>query len=347
MSRGHEDRKRISRAAAKCAVGIFVCVGCGAPPEGDFHGDEPVGRVRDAVTVAEAVNGGCSTTAVWGLSLQIIEQMNCSIPGGALMEVPDRPNFEKGPATLAFLQPPAVAGLVAALDENPSTTLTSQSMLRTVAQQYLLYRWYQNAACGISLAATPGNSNHESGLAIDVSNHAAWQASLEAHDFSWLGSSDPVHFDFAGPGIVDLSGSDVLAFQELWNANNPGDPITEDGDYGPTTASRLEQSPADGFPTPPSCGAAGTGGAAGAAGAGAGGSSAGTGGSAGAVAGAAGAGATPSVRAEDSSSGCGCRSARDRGGSWSVLFLALLLIARQKRARRKLQCPRAARSLHG
>jgi hypothetical protein len=36
-------------------------------------------------------------------------------------------------------------------------------MLRTVAQQYLLYTWYQNGQCGIGLAAKLGNSNHETG----------------------------------------------------------------------------------------------------------------------------------------------------------------------------------------
>jgi len=316
------------RDAAPLASAALAVAACGGP-EPDFHGAEPVGEVVQAATVAEAVDGGCSTTAVWGLSAQIIEQMNCLIPGGALVEVPARPNFVKGPASLAWMQPPAVTAFVAALDSKPGTTLTSNSMLRTVAQQYLLYRWYQKGTCGISLAATPGNSNHESGLAIDVAEHGTWKATLQSEGFSWLGASDPVHFDFAGAGSVDLSGMDVLAFQKLWNLNNPGDPIAEDGDYGPQTEARLSQSPTDGFAIPPSCGvggaagAAGSGGGAGEAGsaamAGAGGAS---GGSAG-VAGAATGGAAAATRAD---SGCGCRSAQSRGnGRWALL--ALLLVA--------------------
>ena len=38
------------------------------------------------------------------------------------------------------------------------TKMTINSMLRTVAQQYLLYHWYQAGQCSISLAATPGTS---------------------------------------------------------------------------------------------------------------------------------------------------------------------------------------------
>jgi len=45
----------------------------------------------------------------------------------------------------------------------------------------------------------------------------------------------------------------VLAFQKLWNRNNPGDKIGEDGAYGPQTEARLKKSPATGFATGASC----------------------------------------------------------------------------------------------
>ncbi|HVY47242.1 MAG TPA: M15 family metallopeptidase, partial [Minicystis sp.] len=104
------------------------------------------------------------------------------------------------------------------------------------------------------LAATPGNSNHESGLAFDVEEYTTWKSALEAHGFAWFGSSDPVHYDYAGQGAVDHRGTDVLAFQQLWNKNHPGDTIAEDGQYGPATEARLQQSPAGGFPVGASCG---------------------------------------------------------------------------------------------
>jgi hypothetical protein len=221
---------------------------------------ERVGTVEEALTVDEAVNGGCSTKIVEGLSKQIIAQAEC-IAMGAFSPVPKRPNVTFGSAVLPSMQEPGRDALLAALDANPGTKMTINSMLRTVAQQYLLYRWYLGAKCGIALAAKPGTSNHETGLAIDVQEYSTWRPKLEAKGFSWLGSNDPVHFDYEGPGSANQSGVGVKAFQQLWNLNHPEDPIAEDGDYGPQTEARLKKSPAEGFATAPTdCGGGGGGG---------------------------------------------------------------------------------------
>ncbi len=205
-------------------------------------------------TVEQAISGGCSTTSVKGLSEQIVAQMNCLVPD-ALAALPARSNLTESAATFAYLQPKAKDALVAALDANPSKSLSINSMLRTVAQQYVLYRWSQTGRCGIALAATPGRSNHESGLALDTSEYSSWRAALEARAFAWFGSADKVHFDYAGSGKSDLRGIDVKAFQMLWNVNHPDDPIGEDGSYGSKTATRLSKSPAGGFPIGASCAA--------------------------------------------------------------------------------------------
>ena len=68
-----------------------------------------------------------------------------------------------------------------------------------------------------------------------------------AHDVP----GDPVHFDHTAS--ADDRGRDVIAFQHLWNLNNPSDHIAEDGDYGPQTQARLMKSPATGFATGPDC----------------------------------------------------------------------------------------------
>jgi len=205
-------------------------------------------RPANAATVEEVVAAaGCSTTAVWGLSVQIVDEANCVMPG-ALADVPDRPNLNKGDAVFPYLQTAARDALVSALDEHSGTTLHVSSMLRTVAQQYLLYRWYQLGLCGIQLAATPGTSNHEQGRALDTSDYGTWDGLFSSYGWDWYGSSDLVHFTYNGAGVVDLAGTDVLAFQRLWNRNHPEDVIDEDGDYGTQTGTRLAQSPADGFP---------------------------------------------------------------------------------------------------
>jgi MYXO-CTERM domain-containing protein len=206
-----------------------------------------------ALTVDEAVTAGCSTSQLAGLNAQIIAQGNCIVPG-AYVELPARPNANFGSAVLPFLEEPARDALQQALDDNPGVNVSINSMLRTVAQQYLLYRWDQLNTCGIGLAASPGNSNHETGLAIDLSEYNTWRPILSGYGFQWFGSGDPVHFDYSGPGAIDHRGVDVMAFQQLWNINNPGDLIDDDGSYGPQTEARLVQSPAEGFPIGANCG---------------------------------------------------------------------------------------------
>jgi len=257
-----------------CAALLLACVA----EEPAFDAplvDEHVGQVGSALTVEEAVSAGCSTAQLTALNLQIIAQGNCIAPG-AYYELPAKPKVQLGSAVLPFIQEPARDALVTAIDANIDKALNIQSMLRTVAQQYLLYRWYQLGQCGISLAAKPGNSNHETGLAIDISQYDSWKAILQGQGFKWLGASDPWHFDYTGPGAVDHKGVDVKAFQQLWNKNHSDDTIDDDGIYGPQTEARLKQAPAEGFAVgPDDCGEGGAGGAGGTGAGGAGGALAG------------------------------------------------------------------------
>lgn len=221
-------------------------------PEPDGDTEEGVSEITAGGTVADAINGGCSTTSVFGLSEQIVKETNCLVPG-ALAAVPNRSDFKKSASTFAFLQTPGRDALVKMLDAD-SRTFSVNSMLRTVAQQYLLFAWFQQGRCGIQAAATPGKSNHETGLALDTSDFAAFRPALEARGFKWFGNGDKVHFDYVGAGVRNLVGTDVRAFQRLWNLNNPGDKITVDGLYGPQTEGRLKKSPAAGFAKGSSCG---------------------------------------------------------------------------------------------
>jgi uncharacterized protein (TIGR03382 family) len=136
----------------------------------------------------------------------------------------------------------AKADLIAA---GNAATLSVNSGFRTVAQQYLLYRWDQLGRCGISVAASPGRSNHESGRAVDLGNWSSRVGTMKSHHWSHSVPGDPVHFD--NTRSPDNRGDDVKAFQRLWNRNHPSDKISVDGDYGPQTAARLKKSPATGF----------------------------------------------------------------------------------------------------
>ncbi|MEO7729740.1 MAG: M15 family metallopeptidase [Kofleriaceae bacterium] len=127
------------------------------------------------------------------------------------------------------------------------------SAFRTVAAQYLLLEWFNRGRCGITAAAAVGRSNHESGRAVDVGNFSSRISAMAAHHWSHDVPGDPVHFDHLSS--ADIRGKDTLAFQRLWNRNNPSDKISEDGDYGPQTEARLQKSPATGFAKGAICGA--------------------------------------------------------------------------------------------
>ncbi|MFO0547363.1 MAG: M15 family metallopeptidase [Polyangiaceae bacterium] len=203
-------------------------------------------------TVLQAASRTCSTSSVDGLSRQIIAQSRCIDPD-AYVPVPSRPNLAKSGHVNLFLDAAARDRLLAVLDASPKRTMTVNSALRTVAQQYLLFRWGANHKCGIQLAANPGESNHETGLALDIAEAPKWRAALEAQGFHWLGEIDRVHFDYAGPTASSRRNIDVMAFQQLWNRNHPDDTIAANGRYSAETEERLKKSPADGFATGPSC----------------------------------------------------------------------------------------------
>lgn len=206
-------------------------------------------------TVQDAAAGSCTTVSVEGLSKQIIEQARCMNPK-AVVPLPSRANLVTGPHVFPYMQADARDHLVRVLDAHKSATMKLNSALRTVAQQYLVWRWSASKSCGVELATRPGESNHELGLALDVAEHASWRSALEAEQFHWLGASDRVHFDYKIGDAQPRKMTDVLAFQRLWNKNHPKDPVNEDGVYSPQTEQRLKKAPPDGFDIGPSCGKA-------------------------------------------------------------------------------------------
>jgi|SRR4028118_237429 Putative peptidoglycan-binding domain-containing protein len=189
---------------------------------------------------------GCSTEIVNGLSQQLIHQMNLIVPD-ALVSFDDL-NVDLGGAAYPYLQPPAKQALQLAIQDR-GVKMHVNSAYRTIAQQLLLYTW--GSGCGYSVVAPPGESNHQSGLAIDIEDYHGWRPYLEAHGWRWLGDFDPPHFDYVGGGTTDINRTAMLALQELWNKNHPNEKIDEDGRYGFQTESALNRSPALGFDKAP------------------------------------------------------------------------------------------------
>ena len=227
---------------------VVVLAGCGdsapaipdaAPPDA-FLGTPSI----EGTPVESFETTACSTETVLALSRQIAEEVDCLMPG-QLVKFDAGPMLQiTGVAVLPYLGMPARDALYAAV-ATATAPIQITSAFRTVVQQYLLNRWFQLGRCGITAAADPGRSNHESGRALDVSNYTAWITKLGAQGWAHDVPGDPVHFDhLASP---DIRGADVLAFQRLWNRNAPADPIAEDGSYGPTTEARVKRAPAEGF----------------------------------------------------------------------------------------------------
>ncbi|HEV7554333.1 MAG TPA: M15 family metallopeptidase [Kofleriaceae bacterium] len=201
-----------------------------------------------ASTVGDYGGSGCSTAVVIGLSKQIAEEANCEKPGSFVSFQPGNGITISSSAVLPFLEENARDDLQKVA---VNASLQINSGLRTLAQQYLLVAWFNQHRCGITAAASVGNSNHEGGRAVDVQNYSSRISAMSARGWKHDVPGDPVHFDHTSS--PDGRGLDVKAFQTLWNRNHPGDLIAVDGDYGPMTAARLKASPATGFAIGPSC----------------------------------------------------------------------------------------------
>lgn len=187
------------------------------------------------------------TSIVRGLTRQIIAEMNLIIPN-VLVNSEDLNIEASGSAVNLFFQPAAKEALRLAIKDR-GIKLKVTSAYRTCVQQYILFRRYKaGQLCGISIAARPGLSNHEDGFALDIPDFEGWKPFLTQYGWEWFGWGDSVHFTFLGGSTRDdVSNIGVQAFQRLWNKNNPNDRIAEDGDFGPETEKRLNQSPINGF----------------------------------------------------------------------------------------------------
>ena len=236
------------------ATTAFALACSAAPNPYDTDGPEPVDQESAELTATDpvslAVSTSCTTLSVHGLSQQLVDEIQCLKPN-TLESIANVSKVSLGSAVFPYLQQPA-ADTLSKVVAARGTTLTIDSALRTLPQQYLLYQWYLQGRCGIPLAAAPGQSNHESGLAMDVEDSAGWRPYLQNHGWQWLGSSDPAHYTYVAGG-TDIRSLSVLAFQKLWNLNHPSDLLVEDGAYGTETEKRLVKSPVGGFAKGSTC----------------------------------------------------------------------------------------------
>jgi hypothetical protein len=221
--------------------------------EPDFHGEDVLADdsvlFAGTVKVGDYAAGHCSTAALRPLSMQIAREINCMSPGTLKRMVEGNGiKFTSG-AVIPYLEADAVADLKRVANATGSVRINSA--FRSVAQQWLLYRWWQQGRCGIAAAARPGLSNHESARAVDLANWSAVKTAMKNRGWAHNVPGDVVHFEHLSS--PDIRGMDVRAFQRLWNRNHPGDKIAVDGIYGPQTSARIAKSPIGGFAKGPTC----------------------------------------------------------------------------------------------
>src|SRR6185436_18316557 len=224
-----------------CSLMVFAA--CGPPEPGeDSYIDHAPGVFQAGLTAGQA--GGCDTSIVAGLTEQLVAELNCIAPN-TMVDFCGA-NITLSGAVQPYLNPAAAADMKAAVAAS-GTNITLSSAYRSVAQQYLLYKWWQAGQCSIQAAAAPGKSNHQSGRAIDVPSYNFWISKLQAHGWTWFGSGDLVHFDYNS--APNLGSNSVLAFQRLWNKNHSTGKLAEDGDWGPASEAAMAQAPTTGFGT--------------------------------------------------------------------------------------------------
>jgi N-acetylmuramoyl-L-alanine amidase len=178
---------------------------------------------------------GCTTGICRTLDLQIIAELQV-LTNGELVKIKTRDKLVLADNVHPYLNRKAEESLGKI---NYTKILSLNSCYRTVAQQLILF---QNAQkCGL-IAAKPGKSNHQSGLAIDINDSHYWQEQLEYLGWNKLGSFDDMHFDFNGTNLQSLS---IKAFQVLANKNNYI--LSLDGELGAETLYALRNAPVEGF----------------------------------------------------------------------------------------------------
>ena len=182
---------------------------------------------------------------------QLLAEFDIIAPG-KLVNIDDL-NVTFGSAVIPFVGGPTAKAKLKAAIAARGVKLSINSAYRTFAQQYLLFREknFGPGGCGITRVAQPGQSNHESGLALDINSPLAWKPFLAAQGWRWFGPKDLPHYDFIGGG-TDLRSLGIRAFQSLWNKHNPKDLLKVDGKLGrdwqnSETIKRLLKTPKDGF----------------------------------------------------------------------------------------------------
>lgn len=220
---------------------FFALAACSDAPE-------PVAlATRTApLSLAEVAMERCDTPPelVDGLSAQLVDAINCLRPG-TLSDIPigaDIGLLRAGRP--AYVDARGLDDLIAAADDGDRQMIVRWSY-RDVALQHLF--WLQDDFRGCAVAAPAGLSNHQNGLAVDLNDWQYWQPIMARHGWANQLPNDRVHFDYQRADDVGLGALSLLAFQALWNKNNPDAEIPTSSELDGETYDALSAAPIEGF----------------------------------------------------------------------------------------------------
>ncbi len=232
-------------------------------PSAHEHVDAALGPLPTAQTVGDLIDARkCSTGPTTTLNVQIAAEINCALPQ-AFAPIGHIPNISLGYGANPMMQAPAATALERAAARSPWLVMRVNSTWRSPLQQFILKSW--EGSCGVGLAANPGRSQHESGLALDIPLESVYEFhdDLKAEGWRWFcdatnqgfanGCRDVPHYT-ASAGGRDMRALGLRAFGRLWNRAHPDDPIPVDGRFSKRTAARMRRAPLSGFPTGTTCG---------------------------------------------------------------------------------------------
>eukprot|EP00118_Oscarella_pearsei_P021009 m.233549 g.233549 ORF g.233549 m.233549 type:complete len:2254 (+) comp40090_c2_seq1:205-6966(+) len=224
----------------------------GVVPTGDYTELPRTGTLQE---VAEG-HGDCSLSSTRGITNQIFHQFYCD-NDNALADISSYPQLCIKSSVIPYLQIDAAKSLKRLLDDDRSKkSLTISSAIRSLPDQYVLSQWQKQGACRqINRVDFPGKSDYMEGVVVDVRQFNQFKLNGSQYGFSWAGNATDNRFTFKGSRLntVEVQNGMIESFQKLWNLNNPLDTIAVNGQWNNLTATKLSESPLQGFPISPSC----------------------------------------------------------------------------------------------
>lgn len=206
-----------------------------------------VASTASALSLDQAAQETCGTPdeLVAGLSRQLVDAIECLRPG-TLGEIPlDETLHMLSPDRPNLLDTRAIADLRAAAAAGDRPMVVRWGY-RDVGLQQLF--WLQDQYQGCAVAARPGNSNHQNGLAVDLDDWQYWEPIMRAHGWENNLANDRVHFDYQRASDIGLGPFSLYAFQELWNANHPEATLPLSGELDAETDEALASADLEGLP---------------------------------------------------------------------------------------------------